>query len=135
MVNSNRCNHNSVVQLSTYVIEWIFPFHLQRAIIDMNRTEKNKALNSKKRYDRRSMHGPGPSTSTSGGTGATDLMPYAPASDLDATSSAQVTAVGSVSLPFASLSIDSDLLLSSRPPMTSESLRRFPLWKSVTFLL
>ena len=83
----------------------------------------------------RSMHGTGPSTSTSASTGATDLMPYGPASDLDATSSAQVNTGGSVKLPFASLSIDSDLLLSSRPPMTSESLHRIPLWKSVIFLL
>ena len=115
----------------TYVIETSFSFTL--IIIDMKRTnKKNKVYKSKKPYDRRSMHEPqvGPSTSTSTSTSATDLMPYIPpACDLDATSSssAQVTAGGSVSLPFASLSIDS--LLSSRPPITSKSLPRFPFWR------
>ena len=88
----------------TYVIETSFSFTL--IIIDMKRTnKKNKAYKSKERiYDRRSMHEPqaGPSTLTSTSTSATDLMPYIPpACDLDATSSssARVTAGGSVSYP------------------------------------
>ena len=67
-------------------------------IIDMNCTEENKALNSKKPFDQHSMNGPGPSISTSASTGTTDLIPYAPASDLVATSSTQVTA-GVIGLP------------------------------------
>ena len=64
----------------------------------MKRTDekKNTFFKSMKPYDRPSMHGPGPgpSTSTSPGTN-TDLMPYIPVSDSDATSSAQATAGGS----------------------------------------
>ena len=132
--NTFNYDHNSVWQLHLCNRVYLF-LSPSTCIIDMKRTEKNKAFKSKKPYDRRSMHGTGPSTSTPASAGTTDLMPYAPASDLDATSSAQVTAGGSVSLPFASLSIDSYLLLSSRPPISSESLGRILLWKSVTFFL
>ena len=130
--NSHRSRVRSI--LPTYVIERSFSFTLI-IIVDMKRTTSNNAFKSKKPYDRRSMHGPGTSTSTSRSTSNTDLMPHIPACDLDATSSAQpeITAGGSVSLPFPSLSVDS--LLSNRPPINSKSLPRFPLWRSVTFLL
>ena len=110
----------------------IFPsqtFTFTLIIIDiMKRTyRKNKVFRHKKPYQR-SMDGPEPATLTSASTGTTgsDLMPSVPTCDSD-TANAQVTAGVSVSVQLASLSID--LLLSSRPPIISESesLPRFPL--------
>lgn len=80
----------------------ISPFHWSSTCInDMKRTyeEENKNFKSKKPYDRRSIHEPGPSTSKSTSTGTT-YMPYIPACESDATSSAEVIAGGSVSLTF-----------------------------------
>ena len=84
-----------------------------------------------------SIHVHGQVTSISTLLTSTDLMPSIPASD--ATASAQVTAGVSrvsVSVQFRSSHLLSiDLLLSNRPLIISESLLRFPLWRSVIFLL
>ena len=101
----------------------------------MNRIyKKNKAFKSKKQYGR-SMHGPGLATSTSTSTGTTDPASSCD-SELDETTSAQVAAGVTVSIQFRSSHLISiDLLLSSRPPIVSESLPRFPPWRLVIFLL
>ena len=96
------CYHVSLVAIaylnSTYVIVAVCSFSFTSIINDMKRVLK-KVFKPKKPSPG-SIHGPGPVTSTSSSTGATDLMLSIPAcnSESDGTTSTQVAAGISVSV-------------------------------------
>jgi hypothetical protein len=129
---------HGVVSVSTYVIARSFSLTL--IINDMKRFYKK--LFKSKRPSLGSIHGPEPATLTSTLiTNTAALIPMVPVSD--ATASAQVTDGASVSYQlrrcFAHHILKYGLLcyriLSNRPLIIMETLPRFPLRRSVIFLL
>ena len=132
LVISTFCN-------STYVIEG--SFSLTFIIInDMKGLKKGlKKYFKSKSSSPGSIQRPGPTTLASTLiTSTADLRPSIPQATSDATASAQVIAGVSVNFQFRLSHLWSiDLMLSSRPPIISESLPRFRpcQWGSVIFLL